>query len=63
MNKINHPLEFNAEERAYAAQAKATSTQGIAAYRRAVLATTGSLPTWLQRKRPGRKPKTAVEAA
>ncbi|KWR90377.1 hypothetical protein [Cupriavidus sp. IDO] len=63
MNQTRHPLEYNEAEREYAARAAATSTQGIAGYRRAVLACTGSLPSWLARKRPGRKPGAAKAAA
>ncbi|MGO4302589.1 hypothetical protein [Cupriavidus sp. RAF12] len=60
-----HPLEDNAAEQAYATTLRAAKNHhAIAAYRRAVEQTTGYLPTWLQRKRTGPKPKfpTAAEA-
>lgn len=51
----NHPLEHNAVERTYfAEQLPRTSTAAAAAYRRAVEALTGSLPTWALRA-AGRK--------
>ena len=59
-----HPMENNAVERAYAETLRAAKNQhAVAAYRRAVESCTGHLPTWLQRQKAGRKPKTAVEAA
>lgn len=52
----NHPLEHNAVERTYfTEQLPRTSTMAAAAYRRAVEALTGSLPSWAQRAKPGRK--------
>ncbi|KAI3590240.1 hypothetical protein D9X30_4848 [Cupriavidus sp. U2] len=54
-----HPLENNATERAYFTDTlPRTSTSAVAAYRRAVEALTGSLPTWAQRQRTGRKPRS-----
>ncbi|MCF1444586.1 hypothetical protein ACI2VK_24135 [Ralstonia nicotianae] len=57
MSRIsNHPLEHNAAERTYFTdQLPRTSTMAAAAYRRAVEALTGGLPTWAQRAKPGRK--------
>lgn len=66
-----HPIENNTAERAYIESCRrpktgtpneATNAKAITGYRRAVLATTGSLPSWLQRKKPGPKPKPAPEA-
>lgn len=52
-----HPLENNLEQRQYFERIKvATVGTGAAAYRKAVIACTGSLPTWCQRQKPGRRP-------
>ncbi len=53
----NHPLEHNTAERAYFNQTTGDYRSCRAAYRRAVEALTGSLPTWAQRAKRGRKPK------
>ena len=50
-----HPLEHNKQESAYAAQLKRNDPTALAAYRRAVEALTGGLPTWAMRGKPGRK--------
>ncbi len=55
MKQATHPLEGNADERDYAAGLRRTSPTALAAYRRAVEACTGSLPTWAMRCKPGRK--------
>jgi hypothetical protein len=53
-----HPLERNEQEQAYFQQInKRSMGLGAAAYRRAVIACTGSLPSWCQRRKPGPKPK------
>ncbi len=68
-----HPLENNPAERAYIERCRrpkpsnpreAINPKAITGYRRAVLATTGSLPTWLQRRKPGpgRRLNAATEA-
>jgi len=52
-----HPLEDRPSEAEYFAR---QNKSGAAAYRRAVTATTGTLPTWAKRKpagRPRRKPE------
>ncbi len=49
-----HPLEDRASEAAYFAR---QNPNGAAAYRRAVKATTGSLPTWAQPQKRGRNPR------
>lgn len=56
---INHPLELRSEEAAYFTK---QCPNGAAAYRRAVEACTGSLPTWAARRpgvqhKPRRKPE------
>jgi len=57
-DRVEHPLENAAEERHYVEHATAYGLRHrAAAYRRAVLACTGYLPSWLERKRVGRKPK------
>jgi hypothetical protein len=53
----NHPLEHNAAERAYFSQTAGDYRTCRAAYRRAVEALTGSLPTWAERAKRGPKPK------
>lgn len=59
--QLRHPLESNAEQRAYFQQIKQALTgTGAAAYRKAVIATTGWLPTWCQYAKPGRKPKANI---
>jgi hypothetical protein len=55
-----HPLEHNAAEAAYLAR---QSSNGAAAYRRAVEACTGHLPTWAKRSRAGRKKRFDEDAA
>ncbi|WP_038754424.1 hypothetical protein [Burkholderia sp. ABCPW 111] len=55
-----HPLEHNIAEAEYLAR---QSSNGAAAYRRAVEATTGSLPTWATRQRAGRKKQFDEDAA
>ena len=58
----SHPLDGNEAERAYFARvAKPGTGLGAAAYRRAVLACTGSLPTWAEKQKPGPKPRPAAE--
>lgn len=53
-----HPLEHNHEQRLYFQRIKpAIAGTGAAAYRKAVIACTGSLPSWAQPQKPGRKPK------
>ena len=52
MKSTAHPLEHHAEEASYFAK---QGEHGAAAYRRAVTAITGSLPTWAERHKPGRK--------
>ncbi|MCL9849237.1 hypothetical protein RSP673_010480 [Ralstonia solanacearum P673] len=54
----SHPLEHNTGERDYF-EHSALHSNTAAAYRRAVEALTGSLPTWAQRKAGGR-PRKAV---
>ncbi|MDM5181681.1 hypothetical protein PO883_31370 [Massilia sp. DJPM01] len=56
----HHPLEHNQAEKAYFEQSgikgfKATRS----AYRRAVEALNGGLPTWAERAKRGRKPSKA----
>jgi hypothetical protein len=51
---MTHPLEENLLERAKFNTY--VSSNERAAWRRAVEATTGSLPSWAARRRPGRKP-------
>ncbi|MCA3184301.1 MULTISPECIES: hypothetical protein [unclassified Cupriavidus] len=65
MNQSNqHPLEDSATERLYVEQANGYGQRHrAAAYRRAVLASTGYLPSWLEKKKPGRKPKAAAVPA
>ena len=59
-----HPLEHNAAERTYFTESLSrTSTMAPAAYRRAVEALTGSLPTWAQRQPVGRKPAAKMAAS
>lgn len=60
MSTITHPIEHDAAERAYFEAT--TNTYARATYRRAVLRLTGSLPSWAERKRAGRKPKARPEA-
>jgi hypothetical protein len=50
-----HPLEHRSDEHAFFVAN--TSPSAVAAYRRAVEACTGHLPTWAERARPGRKAK------
>jgi hypothetical protein len=58
---MTHQLEDNLIERArFNAYA---STNERAAWRRAIEVATGSLPTWAERKRPGRKPNTGAASA
>lgn len=53
-----HPLEHNEHERDYFKRINHPSTGlGVAAYRRAVIATTGALPSWAKPRKPGPKPK------
>jgi hypothetical protein len=52
-----HPLEFNEAERLYFNNTlQHTSRIAPSAYRRAVEALTGGLPTWAVRAKRGRKP-------
>jgi hypothetical protein len=54
--KAVHPLEANEAEQQYFQKVSRSKTRATpAAYRRAVEACTGSLPTWAMRGRPGRK--------
>ncbi|WP_427313045.1 hypothetical protein [Cupriavidus sp. H39] len=54
-----HPLEADTQERAFFEST--ASSNAKAAYRRAVLRTTGWLPSWAERKRAGRKPKAGTK--
>lgn len=54
-----HPLEADTQERAFFEGT--ASSNAKAAYRRAVLRTTGALPSWAERKRAGRKPKATTK--
>ncbi|CAN7509217.1 hypothetical protein LJR290_003447 [Variovorax sp. LjRoot290] len=56
-----HPLESNIVERARFNAI--TSTSERSAWRRAVEALTGSLPSWAERKPKGQKPSFDVAAA
>jgi hypothetical protein len=57
MNNVRkHPLERNTLEYGYFFRQHAN---GRAAYRRAVVAITGSLPTWAEQKKPGKPQKTS----
>ncbi|WP_157641767.1 hypothetical protein [Burkholderia ubonensis] len=57
---IYHPLEHNAGARRYFELLRARASRGpVAAWREAVEALTGSLPSWAARERAGRK-KVAV---
>lgn len=57
-----NPIENNTDERHYFGLLKSVRNgEGAAAYRRAVQACTGSLPTWAQRKRPGPARRQAVD--
>lgn len=55
-----HPLELNQQQREYFERLKTNTRGGAAAYRRAVAALTGSLPSWAVPKKPGR-PKRAQQ--
>ncbi|MDB0528270.1 hypothetical protein LBW56_16405 [Ralstonia solanacearum] len=56
MNAILHPLELDASERSHF---ESTVNANVRAeYRRVVAKLTGGLPSWAERKRPGRKPKS-----
>jgi len=55
MTKNTHPLESSTDARGYYERTVSRNANAIAAWRRAVLATTGHLPTWAERQR--RKPK------
>ncbi|MDO3506047.1 hypothetical protein [Ralstonia pseudosolanacearum] len=58
--RFGHPLEHNQAERDYFTNSVVhCGTSAAAAYRRAVEALTGGLPTWAQRKPAGR-PRKAV---
>ncbi len=49
-----HPLEHNDEQRLYFERIrKAAAGTGAAAYRKAVLACVGWLPSWAEKARPG----------
>lgn len=50
-----HPLEHDQQQREYFARLLANTNGGAAAYRRAIRALTGDLPTWAQPRKPGRK--------
>lgn len=53
-----HPLENNSEQKSYFARiARPGTGLGAAAYRQAVIATTGTLPSWCQRRKAARKAK------
>ncbi|MNL62081.1 hypothetical protein D3C87_1860690 [compost metagenome] len=53
-----HPLELNGRERLYFQSInRPASTRAAAAYRRAIIACTGSMPSWCQYQKPGPKPK------
>lgn len=53
-----HPLELNGQERLYFQSInRPASTRAAAAYRRALIACTGSMPSWCQYRKPGPKPK------
>lgn len=58
---MTHPLESNLVERARFHTI--TSTSERSAWRRAVEALTGSLPSWAQRKPKGQKPSFDVAEA
>ncbi|TAM34135.1 MAG: hypothetical protein EPN61_17550 [Burkholderiaceae bacterium] len=58
---MEHPLETNETERDYFLRASISSSER-GAYRRALEATTGSLPSWAQRH-PGGCPQTFDAAA
>lgn len=60
MKSTVHPLEHNTTEAQYLAR---QSSNGAAAYRRAIEATTGHLPTWATRQRAGRKKRFDADAA
>lgn len=52
-----HPLEQNEEQRQYFEHIrKAVAGNGAAAYRKAVVACTGWLPSWAEKSRPGPRP-------
>lgn len=55
MNAILHPLEHDGGERNRFEGF--TNANARAEYRRVVAKLTGGLPSWAERKRPGRKPK------
>lgn len=56
---VFHPLEHNAEARAYFEGLRARASQGYAAtWREAVETLTGGLPSWAGRERRGRKKLT-----
>ncbi|MBB3213946.1 hypothetical protein FHW67_003252 [Herbaspirillum sp. Sphag1AN] len=57
-----HPLEHNEVERHYFLYTlQKTSRSGPSAYRRAIEAATGGLPTWAMRGKPGRKQQSTKE--
>lgn len=63
INEVPHMLETSQNEREYWAMLAAkNSGLARAAYRRAVEVCTGGLPTWAQRKLPGR-PRTQRKEA
>lgn len=56
---MQHSLEHNETERThFHGTLERTGPGAVAAYRRAVEVLTGHLPTWANRAKPGRKPKT-----
>jgi hypothetical protein len=56
-----HPLEAHEGERAYFLRIKEYNSRScMSAYRRAVIACTGNLPTWSKPQKPGRKPKVVA---
>ncbi|MFP3754149.1 hypothetical protein SB751_09665 [Cupriavidus sp. SIMBA_020] len=59
-NANDHPLENDAGERDYFERISQHSN-AVGQYRRLTEKLTGYLPTWAERKRAGRKPKTATK--
>ena len=54
-----HPLEHHGQQRAYFERTKgAAAGAGVAAWRQAVVACTGFLPTWARKGKPGPGPIT-----
>lgn len=60
---LYHPLEHRSDVRAYFDGLRARASQGpAAAWREAVEALTGGLPSWAARERAGRKKRATPEA-